>query len=597
VENEKSHTPTGESTAVIGEKGNTRLRFLLQELRSIAEEKQSQFILTAIDEETKKLASGCFYLAVLGQSKRGKSTFINALLGEEILPAGVIPVTGVATLVRYGTERLFRVVFEDTRCSVIERDSLGEYIAENLNPNNEKGVRYVEIFYPLDLLREGLVLIDTPGIGSVFLHNTETTQSFIPKVDAAIFVFSSDPIITQAECDFLNEVTKHVDRLFFVLNKIDLLHARDLQDVLSFSQRILAEKLPERTFTIHPVSSRNALIGKRSEDRALLRESNILEIEEIVRSFLAQHGEAVLMKRSQERARRLIAEMRYLFELEKKAIETPLLELQAKTKMFEEKAASLRKERGLSPYTLQGQIDSLRQWISQEMERFARATSQALKDRVHQSAETGNVRSYRDRVRLETGHLGEELVARIQQWRNQVEPEIVDRYQKIIDEYVNGVNAFIVSIHELSRELFDVPIGQFSFVEPLAWKRTFYYRVEDEPVFLELDWMSVASKVLPKAYLRRKMITGLLAFIDDKITRNCNNLKYEYSYSMEEHARTFQSELDRTMDAVVAKIQDVLRGTSRWKKEREADADQIRRTLCARLNRIHELEVSIPEKQ
>lgn len=582
---------------MIKERGSTRLLFVLQELRSIAEEKQSHFILMAIDEEIKKLTSGCFYLAVLGQSKRGKSTFINALLGEEILPAGVIPVTAVVTLVRYGSQKVFQVVFEDNRHLAIEPGSLADYISERLNPQNEKGVRYVEIFYPIDLLQEGLVLIDTPGTGSVFLHNTETTQSFIPKVDAAIFVFSSDPIITQAECDFLSEVTQHVDRLFFVLNKIDLLRPHELQDVLSFSQRILSEKLPERAFTIHPVSSRNALIAKRSEDRTILRESNVLQMENIVRSFLAQHGDAVLMKRSEERVRQLLAEMRYLFELERKAIETPLLDLEAKTKLFEERAAALRKERGLTPYTLRGQTDSLKGWIDEEMGRCAQTTREALEDRARQPAETGNVRSYRDRVRLETGHLGEELVTRIQQWRSGVEPEIVERYQKIIDEYVNGVNAFIVSIHELSRELFDIPISQFSFVEPLAWKRTFYYRVEDEPVFLELDWMNMASKVLPKAYLRRKLATALLAFIDDKITRNCNNLKYEYSYSMEEHARTFQAELDGTMDAVVAKIHDVLLRTSHWKKEREADADQILQPLRGRLDSIDKLEVSLLEKQ
>jgi GTPase SAR1 family protein len=579
----------------VGGRISPQLLSLLHELRLSVEGQQSPLLLTAIDEEIKKLASGCFHLAVLGQSKRGKTTFINALLGDEILPAGVIPVTAVVTLVRYGPQKRSDVIFDDSRRLEIELDSLASYISEDLNPKNEKGVRYVEIFYPIDLLQQGLVLIDTPGIGSVYLHNTETTQSFIPKVDAAIFVLSSDPIMTQTECDFLNEVAQHIDRVFFVLNKVDLLDSRELGDVLSFTERILIEKLPQGTLAIYPVSSRDALLGSIKKDAPLLQRSRVRAIEEIIRTFLAQHGNAVLAKRSGERVRQLLREVRYFLELEKKAVETPLLDLEVKTEFFEERAAALRKERGLTPYTLQGQIDLLTAWIDKEMERFAEAATEVLKARARQSVQTGNVRSYRDRVQRETEELAAELVTRIQQWRTRVEPQIVDRYQKIIDEYVDGVNSFVSDIHELSRELFNVTLSQFSFVEPLLWKRTFYYRVEDEPVFLEIDWTNAASKVLPKSYLRRRMTATLLAFIDDKITRNCNNLKYEYSYSIEEHARTFQSELDRKMDDIVASIQDVLRRTSCWEKEREADAEEILRALCARLKRVDELEGNVPE--
>ena len=576
-----------------GGRVSPQLLSLLHELRLIVEEKESPLLLTAIDEEVQKLARGCFHLAVLGQSKRGKTTFINALLGEEILPAGVIPVTAVVTLVRYGLSRTCRVIFNDGRHIEIEPGSLVDFVSEDRNRKNEKGVRYVEIFFPFDLLRQGLVLIDTPGIGSVFLHNTETTQSFIPKVDAAIFVLSSDPIITQAECDFLSEVTQHVDRVFFVLNKADLLGPPELRDVLSFSQRILSEKLPRGAITLHPVSSRNALLAKSKQDTLLLRESNVDVIEDIIKSFLAQDADAVLVRRSEERSRQLVTEVRYLLELERRAIETPLRDLELKARLFEQRATMLRKERRLTPYTLQGQIDSLKGWIDEEMKRFSQTAGLALRDRAHMSSRGEGVRPYRDRVRQEIEHLGGELVTRIQEWRTQVEPRIVEHYRNIINEYVDGVNRFLTSIHELSRELFDVPISRFSFVGPLGWKRTFYYRVEEEPVFLEVDWFNLLSRVLPRPYLRRKMARTLSAFIDDRITRNCNNLRYEYFYSMEEHARAFQGELDRTMDAVVTKIQDILLRTFRRKKEKEADADQLLRTLCAHLKRIGELEATL----
>ncbi len=158
-----------------------------------------------------RLAEGRFHLAVLRQFKRGKSTLLNALLGGEILPTAVVPLTAIPTFIRHGEKRLTRVYFQqrndprqvEAKTPEQLRDFLTDYVTETGNLNNELGVSLVEVFHPSPLLSVGTVLIDTPGIGSTFRHNTEATLNFLPQCDAALFLVPADPPITQVELEDL----------------------------------------------------------------------------------------------------------------------------------------------------------------------------------------------------------------------------------------------------------------------------------------------------------------------------------------------------------------------------------------------------------
>jgi hypothetical protein len=176
-----------------------------------------------------------FQLAVLGQFKRGKSTFINALLGAPVLPAAVVPLTAIATFIAWGAYPLIKVTYQGGRLpeevhptdlhSIQER--IRDFVAEERNPANVHRVSRVDLFLPAEILENGLVLIDTPGIGSTLQHNTDTALRALPECDAAMFVVSPDPPITEAEITYLARVRTHVVNVFFVLNKIDYLDAAD----------------------------------------------------------------------------------------------------------------------------------------------------------------------------------------------------------------------------------------------------------------------------------------------------------------------------------------------------------------------------------
>jgi ribosome biogenesis GTPase A len=222
-----------------------------------------------LEELQTRLSRGRLHFAVLGQFNRGKSTFINALLRIKALPTSVLPLTSVPTLIEYGTETLCRVRFLDGRDDAVVTGASGEiesalrrYVAEASNPKNRLGVRDVTLTCAGDLLANGTVLIDTPGFGSTHLHNTQTTLDLLPECDAALFLLSADPPMTQTEMEFLRQVKERIPKVYFILNKVDLLSAPELDEVEGFIRNILCKELG---FPIDTVLYRTcALQGERA---------------------------------------------------------------------------------------------------------------------------------------------------------------------------------------------------------------------------------------------------------------------------------------------------------------------------------------------
>jgi GTP-binding protein EngB required for normal cell division len=192
---------------------------------------------------SRRLAEGRFYVACLGQLKRGKSTLLNALVGTSVLPTGVTPVTSVVTVMRYGARRSARVCAEGSGWTAIDPATVALYASERENPGNAKRVTGIEVFEPSTLLRSGLCLVDTPGVGSVFLENTAATRDFLPQVDAALFVLGADPPITADELQLVEEVSRSVRHRIFVLTKADRTTEEERAEAVRFTKDILRERL------------------------------------------------------------------------------------------------------------------------------------------------------------------------------------------------------------------------------------------------------------------------------------------------------------------------------------------------------------------
>lgn len=146
---------------------------------------------------------------MLGQFKRGKSTLINALLGDALLPTAMVPLTSIVTDVRDDPRRAARIEFQDGHIADIALGQLAEYITEPGNPRNGTRVARALLTAPAPLLGGGgLRVIDTPGIGSTHEHNSAIARDFVPQADAEIFVLSVEPPIGELEARLLRDVSR-----------------------------------------------------------------------------------------------------------------------------------------------------------------------------------------------------------------------------------------------------------------------------------------------------------------------------------------------------------------------------------------------------
>jgi ribosome biogenesis GTPase A len=170
---------------------------------------------------------------LVGEAKRGKSTLGNALLGREVLPSGVRPVTAITTTITQGSPERIAVRFQDGRKDDHPLDELAAFVTEKANPANARGVAAVTVFLAELPLRRA-VLVDTPGVGSVLAHNTDEAHEAMDAMDVAVFVLTADPPISGSERELLELTRAHAVRTFVVLNKADRLSPAELAEARDF---------------------------------------------------------------------------------------------------------------------------------------------------------------------------------------------------------------------------------------------------------------------------------------------------------------------------------------------------------------------------
>ena len=241
-----------------------------------------------------RLAEDRFNLAVVGQFKRGKSSLMNAIIGQDLLPTGLLPLTSAITTLCYGPQP--RALLKRKGWSFeqeIQIRELANYVTERGNPGNEKGLVEARVELPVSFLRRGLHFIDTPGVGSARQENTATTLAFLPEADAVIFVTSVEAPLTETEQSFLRDIRAHVRKLFVVVNKIDLLAPNERDQVLDYIRDGVAQVLETENVRLFPLSARLGLAAKLGTDGET--PSGLPEFEAALTTFLAEEKERMFL--------------------------------------------------------------------------------------------------------------------------------------------------------------------------------------------------------------------------------------------------------------------------------------------------------------
>jgi GTPase Era involved in 16S rRNA processing len=309
------HHPFAASTVTSDVDGAARLLRLSQ----LAGKLGSSRIADEARDLASRISEGRFYVACIGQFKRGKSTLINALIADSVLPVGFTPVTAVPTVVRFGDQRKARIQVEDGSWQGVTVDDLNQYVSEELNPENTKRVRGVEVFVPSGLLAGGMCFVDTPGLGSVFTENTAATQAFIPHIDAALVVIGADPPLAGEELALVEAVAQHVQDLVLVLNKADRTTPDEKAAGVSFARRQLQKRLQRGLGPILEVSA-----AERIENRG--PERGWQKLVEALQRLVEGSGRQLIHSACERGLSRLREQMLAVISEEREALQRPIEE-------------------------------------------------------------------------------------------------------------------------------------------------------------------------------------------------------------------------------------------------------------------------------
>ena len=196
-------------------------------------------------------------VAVLGQFKAGKSSFLNSLTGYNILPVGAVPVTTAVTRLQYGAKERVLVRHFNGRTTEVPLSDIADFTSEAKNPGNEKNVAIVDIELPALQKYPGLRLVDTPGLGSVYKYHQSASENWLPSVGTALLAVSSDRPLSEHDLDLIRELTGHTPNIILLLTKSDLLSHEQQQEVISFFQKTLQREL-HRVLPVYLYSTKDS---------------------------------------------------------------------------------------------------------------------------------------------------------------------------------------------------------------------------------------------------------------------------------------------------------------------------------------------------
>jgi len=237
-------------------------------------------------------------VAVVGRFKAGKSSFLNQLVGEEILPVDVLPATAVITQLYYGPTKKVTVIYQDGRREQIPPDRLAEFVTERENPENTKEVALVDIESPALSAFRGIRFVDTPGLGSIYTRTTQTSVNWLPEIGAAIVVLTLDPPLSEGDLNLIRNLTRFTPEITILLSKVDLASPDQVERVKNFMQEEIEKRLG-LDLPIFPYSNKPEFAHLREQFRDYLMKRIVSAREERLREII-DHKVSTLLQECSE---------------------------------------------------------------------------------------------------------------------------------------------------------------------------------------------------------------------------------------------------------------------------------------------------------
>lgn len=392
----------------------------------------------ALEILRERVCSDAFKVLVLGEFKRGKSTLINAMLGEKVLPAHSKPTTATINEVKWGEEpyallhpRPVDGVRPDPRA--ISISELGEHVRvvgdSEMNPYER-----VEVFYPLQLCRDGVEIIDSPGLND---HATreEITIGYLQDVDAVLMVFAADMLGSITEISAIDDMLIPLghDHLFLVVNRINLIDPEERDEVIEHGTLRLASK--SKLSDVFFVDAKTALRARMQRDAEAFTTTGFPELERELERFLARDRGKLKMLAPATELLHILDEIKTREIPDREAMLTQeLTGLEQRVREAQEPLKGLEDSRDLILQQLDASLDALRVDITAAARVFYEEASAQLPHwaKQYQSDKklkfVGSNREIKEEISQEVAqHLEQRLGSAFAEWRQQTLRPMLER--------------------------------------------------------------------------------------------------------------------------------------------------------------------------
>lgn len=257
----------------------TGLSNAMKKIENLANE-EKQIPKTDMDFDIAKeiLKDKEYNVVVCGEVKKGKSSLINAIIGQNLLPVDSDIATSQVFRISNSQTESYKLVFTDKTEKVISREELSKYgsqVDANINGTQElggKSISYIQVSLPVGFLPEGVNIVDTPGLGSLYKSHEKITQNYISKAAAVVFVLDyANPIVEQ-ELIFINRILDITPYILFVITKTDRYEEEVRNKIITRNEEILREIYSKRNLKaprIYPISSTNLMKARTAGNKIL----------------------------------------------------------------------------------------------------------------------------------------------------------------------------------------------------------------------------------------------------------------------------------------------------------------------------------------
>lgn len=331
-----------------------------------------------------KLRDERFFLVILGEFNHGKSTFVNALLGAEVLPTGITPTTAAINHVVFAEHPRAHAVMQDGQTVELSPGAISDWVTAAGSHSRE--VSYVEVGYPAAILQGNITLVDTPGVNDLNEARADITYGYVPRADAVIFLLDAGQALKESEREFL---ASHVlegtrDRLIFVLGKVDLLTRAERDTVIDYVREGLGKFVNEPV--VFPLSARDWLAGRREE-------SGMHALVSYLERFLDTDRGQILLDNAAADAYRTAAYLQQNLGVKLHAFDLDLAELEVRIRTVREQLDASKRTLDELHTRIKAEAEAIKAQMRLDLEGFTKHFIQVLPDQIDR-VDADDVKTY-----------------------------------------------------------------------------------------------------------------------------------------------------------------------------------------------------------